>query len=123
MRSDYIFFETDSSFDFQGGTYYCTDKHGFSIEINADNKINIDSIEGFGAFEDAEKCETLETLFEYIEKNKGYVTENEDEDMKYTRLELLLELQQIIIQNVKEKIKEGYTPKKPLYLGLECEAA
>lgn len=111
MKYEYIFFEEDASFDYQGAfgteTHHCKDYHGFEIEIPVDDKLDVKTLRGFGAFSDVEKCETLEQLYDYIEKNKKYVRENEDEITSYTRLECLLELQEIILENLKEQAKNG----------------
>lgn len=100
MKYNYIFFTEDCSFDYNGPFGTATQReaelHGFCIDIDTDNNININSLKGYGAFADIESCKNLIEMYQYIEDNKHYAED-------YTRLELLLELQEIILQNAKSE--------------------
>lgn len=99
MRYEYIFYLTDDSFDYGdwswGGTYYCSGKHGFSIEISPDNIPDIDSLEGFGAFDGIrEEVHNSQELIEYIEHNSEEIQEWAEESglSNRERFEELVEL-------------------------------
>ena len=74
MLHDYVFYKTDESFDYETGYGNVTQteiaEHGFSIEIDSDNNINISSLSGYGYFEEMNnKCKTLQELKKYIQDN------------------------------------------------------
>lgn len=108
MIYEYIFWKVDTSFSFQGPfgiqTQECYDKHGFAIDIDVDNIPKLETLEGFGAFADVEDCKTYEELYDFIEENKKYVSQETDEIISYTTLELLLELQSLLIGAIKQDL-------------------
>lgn len=87
----FIFYTTDESFDFGDGICPEYTKHGFSIEKDDNNTFLIDTLKGFNDFRDAEKCETLEQLADYISFNSKYVIEDEYDSSRtnYKRLQIL----------------------------------
>lgn len=91
MKHNFIFCETDEGFeygDFPNSNFYQTQEHGFSIDINKDNYVNIDSLETYGACDEMNiKCKTLQELRQYIEQHL-----NEIKDNKYSKLECFNEL-------------------------------
>lgn len=99
MKTEYIFFKTDESFDYNGPfgteTHNCEGLHGFSIEFDKNDKPLIETIEGFGAMADVENCKTLNELNLWLEENKKYIQADE-EIHTYSTEELIEELQSLI---------------------------
>lgn len=73
MKYDYIFYETDDSFDygdFPGGTCYCIGQHGFSIDITTDNKVDINTLEPYGDYlYEMKEIKTHKQLKNYLLKH------------------------------------------------------
>ena len=68
---EYIFYQTDCSFDYDSpfgtATYYDYENHGFEVEIDHDDNIDMSSFQAFGDYEEMNhKCKTLEDLKNYI---------------------------------------------------------
>ena len=105
-RIEYIFYDTDASFDYLGPfgveTYHYVESHGFNIEMDVNDNINLNTIEGFGDFVDIENCKTLESLYKYILDNLDNVQESE-EDSELSRRELLEELLSTISDGIDKK--------------------
>lgn len=69
MRYDFVFYVRDLSFDygdFPGATYYDSEKHGFSINIDYNDNIDINSLEGFGDYEEMSDIQSLSELKTYL---------------------------------------------------------
>lgn len=69
MEYNYIYYRTDASFDYgdwPGAVCYQTDLHGFSIDLDNDDKPDFNSLEGFGEFSDVNDLKSLEELKQYI---------------------------------------------------------
>lgn len=107
MKYDYIFYVTDESFDygdFPGSSYYEKNNHGFSIDIDSNNVIDIASLTPFGDFySEMKNIKTLEELKQYLEIKLKEVKEWEIEESQFTNLEIFEELikflqQQILIE-------------------------
>ena len=67
----YIYYTTDESFDFDAPfgtkTYYQTGYHGFTIDFDSDYKPIINSIDGFGEFDDINwKVKDFKSLADYL---------------------------------------------------------
>ena len=112
MRYEYNFYITDESFDygdFPGATVTETVKHGFSIEINSDNKVDISSLESYNDYSEIqEKVKTLQELLDYIESHLEEIEEH-DENEIITNYYLFLELTDFLREQIKE---EEETKKK-----------
>lgn len=108
MEYELTFFEEDASFDWAGGTHHEMASNGFTVEVDDETEeIKLDTLNGYGAFIDVEDCQSLESLFDYIEKNKKYIAQNEENHMKYSFLADLLEFQTIILKNLIQKENSG----------------
>ena len=108
MEYELTFFEEDASFDWAGGTHYETASNGFEIDADDETEeLKIETLKGYGAFVDVEKCNSLEELYDYIEKNKKYINQNENNAMKYSFLADLLEFQTVILSNLIKKENDG----------------
>lgn len=110
MRYEYNFYITDESFDygdFPGATFRETVKHGFSIEINADNNVNINTLQSYGDYSSLQdEIKSLSELKDYIESHLSEIEEH-DENEIITNYYLFLELTDFI----KDQIKEEETNK------------
>lgn len=101
MRYEYVFYERDVSFDY--GDFYgaCRaefEKSGFSVDIDRNDNVDIESLEGFGDFLEMEKeIKTHKDLRNFIEENKDKI-EDYDPDIfsKYKNVELFEELVEIL---------------------------
>lgn len=103
MRAEYIFYVTDESFsygDFPGSTVYQTERHGFEIDIDSDNNIDISSIEFFGYYQD-KKINSLYDLLDFVETHLIEVEEI-NENATYSNYEIFEELIELIKQNINE---------------------
>lgn len=89
MIFDYIFYTKDESFDygdFPGGTCNCITEHGFSIDVNKDDFVDIKTLQPLGDYADSMKdIKTLEELKEFIIK---HLDECEDDTGKDCLMEL-----------------------------------
>lgn len=91
MNYDFIYYTTDSSFDYLSpfgvSTEHIEDWHGFSIELTNDDKPLIETLEGYGDFAvEIDKIKTLEQLKEFILKNMNEIRDSG------TKEEVFLEL-------------------------------
>lgn len=73
MKYDFIFYQTDCSFtygDFPGATVQAHEDHGFSIEIDCNDNVNIKSIKSFGDYyRMASEIKTLNDLKRFVRKH------------------------------------------------------
>ena len=102
MRYEYIFYTTDESFDFgdfPGGTCSQTEYHGFSVEIDKENNIDISSLEWFGDYYKTQ-IKTLQGLKEFIKTHLNEVEEISTIVDTYTNIELFEELIELIDDNL-----------------------
>lgn len=104
MKTEYIFFTTDESFDYPTGygyaTYHEKASHGFEISIDTDNKIDFSSFSSFGSYAEMEdKCKNLTDLKNYIIEHLDEIEEPE-EKFTYTNREIFEELLEIIDENI-----------------------
>ena len=103
MKLTYNFYTTDESFDygdFPNSTCYVTGEHGFTINHDSNtNKLDIESLETYGDYDDMKEIKTLQGLKEYI---KSHIDEVKDFDYesKYTNRECFEELIEIIDENL-----------------------
>ena len=102
---EYIFYQTDYSFDYNSpfgtSTYYDYDNHGFEIEIDINNNIDMSSFQAFGDYEEMNrKCKTLEDLKKYILEHYNEI--QEFEGYRYSNKEVFDELLDIIDDNLKK---------------------
>lgn len=99
MKFEYILYERDVSFDygdFPGATCSGTEKNGFSIDIDIDDRVDMDSLEGFGDFQNLEKdITTKQGLIDFINENEEYIEEINPR-CPYTNKELFEELVEIL---------------------------
>lgn len=103
MRAEYIFYVTDESFsygDFPGSTIYETERHGFEVDIDSDNNIDISSIEFLGYYQDI-KINSLYDLLAFVETHLVEVEEI-NENSTYSNYEIFEELIELIKTNIKE---------------------
>lgn len=105
MAQEYNFYTTDESFDYNGpfgtATQYETGYHGFSIEVDKNDIIDITSLDAYGDYtEMQDKCKTLEDLKKYLEEHLDEVQEDEEKH-RYTNRECFEELIEIINDNIK----------------------
>ena len=103
---EYIFYQTDESFDYGdwswGGTWEEYSNHGFEIEIDYDDNIDMSSFQAFGDYEEMNhKCKTLEDLKNYILEHYNEIQEFEGFD-RYSNKEVFNELLDIINDNLKK---------------------
>lgn len=122
MDFKYIFYTTDESFDygdFPNSTCYVEAPHGFSIEIDVNNKINLSSLVGFGNYlNEVKSIKTLKDFQKFLKSNLNQVQEL-DEDAKYTNLECFEELLEIVNENIRgtnenNKLQRRYDNKTAL---------
>ena len=102
---EYVFYQTDESFDYGdwswGGTWYEYANHGFEIEIDSNDNIDMSSFQAFGDYEEMNhKCKTLEDL-------KNYILEHYNEiqdvlNIYHPNQEAFDELLEIINDNLKK---------------------
>ena len=102
---EYVFYQTDESFDYGdwswGGTCYEYANHGFEIEIDHNDNIDMSSFQAFGDYEEMNhKCKTLEDL-------KNYILEHYNEiqdvlNIYHPNQEAFDELLEIINDNLKK---------------------
>ena len=102
---EYIFYQTDCSFDYDSpfgtATYYDYANHGFEVDIDCNDNIDMDSFQAFGDYEEMNhKCKTLEDL-------KNYILEHYDEiqdvlNIYHPNQEAFDELLEIINDNLKK---------------------
>ena len=69
-------FSTDASFDYNGPfgteTHHDRNYHGFTIEFKDFDKPILSSIEGFGAFDEANSIKTWSEFLEFLEENEKH---------------------------------------------------
>ena len=102
---EYIFYQTDESFDYGdwswGGTWEEYANHGFEIEIDNNDKIDMSSFDAFGDYEEMnDKCKTLEDLKSYILEHYNEIQQYGD--LCYSNQEIFDELLEIIDDNIKK---------------------
>ncbi len=99
MKYEYILYERDVSFDygdFPGANCSGTEKNGFSIDIDIDDHVDMDSLEGFGDFQNLEKdITTKQGLIDFINENEEYIEEINPR-CQFTNKELFEELVEIL---------------------------
>lgn len=78
MKYDFIFYETDESFDygdFPGGTCFQIGYHGFSIDISDDNKVDINTLTPFGDYTcEMDKITTIDGLKTYLQNHVNEIS-------------------------------------------------
>ena len=104
---EYIFYQTDCSFDYDSpfgtATYYDYENHGFELEIDSNDNINMSSFQAFGDYEEMNhKCKTLEELKNYILEHYNEIQEWNELNRYYTNQETFDELLDIINDNLKK---------------------
>ena len=104
---EYIFYQTDCSFDYDGPmgpeTFYDYENHGFELFIDKNNNIEMSLFEAFGDYEDMnEKCKTLEDLKSYIIEHYNEIQNYDESDNYYARSDRFDELLDIINDNLKK---------------------
>lgn len=81
MRYEYILYTTDSSFsygDFPNSTFIDIEQHGFSLDIDKDDKVDITSIRAFGDCSyELSSIKTEKELIEFIFNNIDKVEREE----------------------------------------------
>lgn len=97
---EYIFYQTDCSFDYDSpfgtATYYDYDNHGFEVAIDINDNIDMSTFQAFGDYEEMNhKCKTLEDL-------KNYILEHYDEIQYIDEFNGFDELLDIIDDNLKK---------------------
>ena len=104
MRFSFDFYTTDDSFDygdFPGGTCYQLGYHGFYIDADNDNRLDLDSLKGYGDFARMEDdISSLEDLKEFIVQHLDEV--REIGGFGYTNLDCLDEFIEIIDDNLQK---------------------
>ena len=103
---EYIFYQTDCSFDFDGPfgteTYHDYENHGFEVEIDNNDNIDMSSFKAFGDYEEMNhKCKTIENLKNYILEHYNEIQEFDGFD-RYSNKEVFDELLEIINDNLKK---------------------
>ena len=103
---EYIFYQTDESFDYGdwswGGTWEEHANHGFEIEIDSNDNIDMSSFNAFGDYEEMNhKCKSLEDLKNYILEHYDEIQEFEG-FYRYSNKEVFDELLEIIDDNLKK---------------------
>lgn len=103
---EYIFYQTDESFDYGdwswGGTCNEYANHGFEVEIDNNDNIDMSSFQAFGDYEEMNhKCKTLENLKNYILEHYNEIQEFDGFD-RYSNKEVFDELLDIINDNLKK---------------------
>ena len=103
---EYIFYQTDESFDYGdwswGGTWIEYANHGFEVEIDNNDNIDMSSFQAFGDYEEMNhKCKTLEDLKNYILEHYNEIQDVEGFG-KYPNKEVFGELLDIINDNLKK---------------------
>ena len=101
MRYEYIFYTTDESFDFwdfPGGTCNQTEYHGFTVDIDKENNIDISSLKWLGDYSETQ-ITTLQGLKEFIKTHLNEVEEI-GESLTYTNIELFEEFIELIDDNL-----------------------
>lgn len=71
MLYDYVFYQNDESFDFYGpfgtDTWYEMTNQGFQIDIDINNKVDMNKFHAYGDFEEMNHlCKTTDDLKKYI---------------------------------------------------------
>ena len=62
MKYEYIYYIEDTSFDYGDFTHYETSPHGFEIEIDCNNNVDISTLRGFGGYYFMCEIKTLQEL-------------------------------------------------------------
>ena len=101
---EYIFYQTDCSFDFDGPfgteTYHDYENHGFEVVIDINDNIDMNTFQAFGDYEEMNrKCKTLEDLKNYILEHYNEIQEFEGFDRYSNGFDELLD---IINDNLKQ---------------------
>ena len=117
MQYEYIFYTTDESFDFgdfpsesrgcsashfHSRTCDQREYHGFSIDIDKENNIDISSLKWLGDYSETQ-ITTLQGLKEFIKTHLNEVEEIDDSlniYYQYTNIELFEELIELIDDNL-----------------------
>lgn len=99
MKYEYYYYTTDESFDYGDGTCQETGYHGFEIDIDKDNNIDLSTLKGWGDFAtEIEKVETLEDFKTFLKNNKPYIQEWDEEISNseiFDELEIILTYNQL----------------------------
>ena len=84
MIYSFKFYETDESFDYADWYAPCTCcsylEHGFEIDIDKDDKVDIKTLHGFNDFWEMNKIKTLPELKQYIVDHIHEVQEDKDRE-------------------------------------------
>ena len=108
-KYEYNFYSTDASFDYRdcyGGTCYCTDYHGLTVELEKYTD-KVISWSGYGDYaSDIDNCKTLEELRDYLESHLDEVSEENRYGHTYTNRELFEELISFIDDTIKDQQKQ-----------------
>ena len=104
---EYIFYQTDCSFDYDSpfgtATYYDYENHGFEVEIDHNDNIDMSTFQAFGDYEEMNhKCKTLEDLKNYILEHYNEIQDYDELDDYCARSERFDELLDIINDNLQK---------------------
>lgn len=92
MKYEFIYYISDGSFDYGDFTHYETDYHGFDIEINSDNIIDINTLIGFGDYTNIEKSiKSLIQFKDFLYRNFRNITEYK-KDCYYSNFDIFEDL-------------------------------
>lgn len=98
MELEYIFYETDDSFDYGdcGRTCYRFTKHGFTIDVNSENGLDIKTLKGFGDYHDIQGfCgQDFNLLKGIIVTDFDYI-QDEEQKQKFNELIEMIEIEEM----------------------------
>lgn len=85
MLHEYIFYEIDESFDyadwmFANCTCHCVTSHGFKIDVDKNDNVDITSLDAYGDFDEMNKIKTLSELKDYLLQNLKEVERIDDRE-------------------------------------------
>ena len=92
MELEYVFYTTDDSFDYGdcGRTCQVFTKHGFTIEVNSVDGLDIKSLKGFNDYlEIQDYCQNLNDLKCIIEHQFENIQEENDKEKFKELLEMI----------------------------------
>lgn len=104
MLYTFIFYKTDESFDFgdfPGSTISIKDVHGFDIEIDRYDNVDLTSLTGFGNFSYFSKIQSLNQLKTEIINNLSDIDEFPDKST-FTNIEVFQDFIKILERNENE---------------------
>lgn len=97
MELEYVFYTTDDSFDFGdcGRTCQVLTKHGFTINVNSVDGLDIKTLKGFGDYYDIQKfCnQNLNLLKWIIIRDFDYI--QDEEKAKFNELIEMIKIEEM----------------------------